>query len=181
MALSSQADIGSVEVLKHPAKPPPAVPQPRPSSVQYHYQAFAHSQGQGSHHFTRQLLHPDPMEGVHVGVGVEGRLPLLPWRTHLTPTYPLRLVVGQRQPHILLSFQGTSLQGLPQGPSEGARSASENSWNPPPGWGLPGDRASCQCAGKSAQLSTSLLQRVSGCEDPAGCPLPPRDPCSEVS
>lgn len=67
------------------------------------------------------------------GSGGEGRLPLLRWGTHLTPTYPLRLVVGQRQPHILLSFQGTSLQGLPQGPSEGARSASENSWNPPPG------------------------------------------------
>lgn len=89
---------------------------------------------------------------------------------------PTQAVVGQRQPHILLSFQGTSLQGLPQGPSEWARSASENSWNPPPGWGLPGDRASCQCAGKSAQLSTVLLQRVSGREDPAGCPLPPRDP-----
>lgn len=73
MALSSQADIGSVEVLKHPAKPPPAAPQPRPSSVQYYYQALAHSQGQGSHHFTRQLLHPERMEGVHVGVGVEGR------------------------------------------------------------------------------------------------------------
>lgn len=67
MALSSQADIGSVEVLKHPAKPPPAAPQPRPSSVQYYYQALAHSQGQGSHHFIRQLLHPERMEGVHVG------------------------------------------------------------------------------------------------------------------
>lgn len=71
MALISQADIRSVEVLKHPAKPPSAVSQPRPSSVQYYYQALAHSQGQGSHHFTRQLLHPEHMEGVHVGVGVE--------------------------------------------------------------------------------------------------------------
>lgn len=73
MALISQAHIRSVEVLKHPAKPPPAVPQPRRSSVQYYYQSLAHSQGQGSHHFTRQLLHPEHMEGVHVGVGVEGR------------------------------------------------------------------------------------------------------------
>lgn len=95
---------------------------------------------------------------------------------------PTQASVGaETTPYILLSCQGNSLQGLPQGPSEGVRSASENSRNPPPGWGLPGDRAACQCAGKSAQLSIVLLQRVSGCEDPARRPLPPRDSSSAVS
>lgn len=95
-------------------------PQPRPSSVQYHYQALAHSQRQGSYHFTR---HPDHVEGVHVGVGVEGRRGCLP-----SPGEPpcSRLPTQARgraetTPYILLSCQGTSLQGLPQGPSEGVR------------------------------------------------------------
>lgn len=122
------------------------------------YQARAHSQRQGSYHFTR---HPDRAEGVHVGVGVEGRRGCLPSpgerpRSRL----PTQASGGaETTPYILLSCQGTSLQGLPQGPSEGVRSASENSRNPPPGWGLPGDRAACQCAGKSAQLSTVLRCR----------------------
>lgn len=122
MALSSQADVGSVEVLKCPAGPPPAVAQPRPSSVQCHYQALARSQRQdlpaprGSY----SILTPWK---VRAGGGGEGQeeLPPLPWGAACL----LRLVVGQRQPHIPLFCQGASLQGLPQGPGEGVRSASQ--------------------------------------------------------
>lgn len=114
--------MGSVEVLKRPAGSPPAVAQPKPSSVQCHYQALARSQRPGlpASRGGYCILTPWKACAGGGGEGEEG-LPPLPWGA----TRLLRLVVGQRQPHILLFCQGASLQGLPQGPTEGVRSASQ--------------------------------------------------------
>lgn len=73
---------------------------------------------------TRQLFYPDSTNGVHVSVGVEGRRDCL---LSLGECTLLRLAhsgLGQRQQHLLLSCQGTSLQGLPQSLCEGVRRAS---------------------------------------------------------
>jgi len=74
---SSQADVGSVEVLRCPPRPP-ADAHPRPSSVPCHYQALAHLRRRGSHPLQDSYSLPDPTKGVRVSVGVEGTRDCLP-------------------------------------------------------------------------------------------------------
>lgn len=167
--LSSQAAMGSLKVLKCPVRPAAAV-QPRPSLVQYHYEELAHSQRQGSHPFTRQLLHPFPVDGVHLGGWGGGKERLSP-----TPGEPALLLLthsdwqwGRGNPISCFPARELPSRGSPRSRVRGCEALLRKSlfMGSSSRRGLPGDRT-CQCAGKSAQLLTVLPQKVSGCGDPA--------------
>lgn len=100
----------SVEVLKCPARPPAAT-QPRASSVQSHDQALWRP---------RQLLHPDARG--HGGGRRRGGLPS-PGEPPSSCS-PTQAGTGAEATPYPAFLQGTSLQGLPQDPNEGVRSAS---------------------------------------------------------
>lgn len=97
-------DTMSVEVLKCPARPPAAA-QPSPSAVQSQDQALLRPP---------QLLQPDAVNGARGrgGEGGEVASPLL--GNPLAPARPLRLALGQRQPHILLSCREFPSRGSPR-------------------------------------------------------------------
>lgn len=115
---------------------------------------------------TQKTAPPDSTKGVCVSVGAEGKRDCLPSPGECAL---LRLAVGQRRWHLLLSCQGTSLQRLPWDPCKGVKRASQK--EPVHGillqTGPPWRRS---CLPMCGEVSSTLGGATVGlrCQDPAG-------------
>lgn len=105
-----------------------------------------------------------------------------PWGIHLALARPRRLAGRGGQRHLLSGFPARELPSRDSrapAPCEGVRRASREgacSRNAPPGWALPGGRAACLCAGKSARLLLERLEVLGRRDPPRAAPYRHRTP-----